>query len=180
MAWLRLAIRGRKKRDKRCAGFSVDIEISVEGFSAIKSELVHLFGQHDFVGDWRIERRIHDRMLNHEVRFTGLARFTDQGFNTLGYVETGELFIPDQKSITATREYRWSFVEGEVFVSYSDGSPFHSFHPSSESWGARHLCGPDVYDVKYDFRKWRKWTMTWEVKGPRKDYRSISVFDAHS
>ena len=129
----------------------------------------------DFRGTWQIRRTVLDRRLAAEGSFEGLAWFTAEESWTL-YEERGQLSFPGQPSMTATRRYRWTNGdEGEIVVKFEDGRPFHSFQLSGTA-AATHLCDPDTYTVSYDFRRWPVWSATWEVSGPRKDYRMISHY----
>lgn len=129
----------------------------------------------DFRGTWQIQRMVLDRRMASEGRFEGLAWITPEESWTL-YEERGQLSFPNQPSMTATRRYRWTNgAEGEIVVKFDDGRPFHRFALTGTS-GATHLCDPDTYVVSYDFRRWPVWSATWEVSGPRKDYRMTSHY----
>jgi hypothetical protein len=129
----------------------------------------------DFAGDWQLTRAITDRLGGMDGELIGMATLTGQG-GGLRYDETGRLTLKSGPVMEATRSYHWHFTEGIVRVQFADGADFHNFIPSGEAVGTTHLCGADLYDVVYDFRTWPKWTATWSVKGPRKDYTSVSRY----
>lgn len=124
----------------------------------------------DFVGLWQVGRVISDRLSGQAGRFEGRAVLTPRGPDGLDYVETGLLRLGDGPAMTATRRYGWTFQAGLVQVSFDDGRPFHSFAPGVDGPGTDHLCGADMYSVRYGFADWPVWTARWQVAGPRKEY----------
>jgi Family of unknown function (DUF6314) len=124
----------------------------------------------DFAGTWRIARVISDQRAGQTGRFDGQALLSPAGRECLDYVETGSLLWGEAPALTATRRYRWAFKAGLVLVSFDDGRPFHSFSPTVGGAGTDHLCGQDLYRVRYGFADWPVWTAVWQVLGPRKDY----------
>lgn len=128
----------------------------------------------DFAGQWSIDRVISDKRAGSMARFTGVAGLTpDQG--GLRYAEKGQLVLAGAAPITAERQYIWHPQDGGVDVFFDDGRFFHRFY-FSNSAKAAHWCDPDQYDVEYEFADWPKWTATWAVKGPRKDYVMTSRY----
>jgi hypothetical protein len=127
----------------------------------------------DFAGRWTVFRRIDDHLTNGQSRFEGAAIFTPSGPD-LDYHETGTLFLPDGASLAAERRYRWTAEDGRIAVFFGDGRPFHRF--GTRTAEAAHWCDPDTYRVSYVFTRWPDWTATWDVTGPRKDYRMVSHY----
>lgn len=129
----------------------------------------------DFAGDWRLARVITDRHSGMDGTLTGMATLSGQGAD-LRYDETGRLTLKSGPVMEATRTYLWHIGAGLVTVKFGDGADFHSFVPAGQAPGTTHLCGADLYDVTYDFRDWPQWRATWTVRGPRKDYTSVSDY----
>lgn len=127
----------------------------------------------DFIGEWRIRRRIEDRLSGQQGRFEGQAWFRPDGA-VLRYREEGRLFLASAPPMTAVRDYVWHDSTGRIAVDYGDGRPFHDFDPAAPA--ARHFCDPDDYRVSYDFSRWPDWQAEWTVSGPRKDYTMLSRF----
>ena len=127
----------------------------------------------DFEGEWVIARDIEDRLGGVPGRFDGVARFTVEPWG-LAYAEGGELRLGGGAALRATRRYRWILGGEGVDVFYSDGRYFHAFH--WEAAEAEHLCGDDLYRVRYGFGDWPEWVAEWDVRGPRKDYRMRSTY----
>ena len=127
----------------------------------------------DLARDWQLTRAISDHLADKEGQFTGTARFTPEP-GGLAYRETGTLIYGGQPPLTATRQYHWRAEGDQIVVLFADRTAFHSFCPNAPT--ARHFCAPDHYDVAYDFAEWPNWTARWQVRGPRKDYVSITRY----
>ena len=129
----------------------------------------------DFEGDWRLSRRIVDYRSGAEGRLTGLCTFQREGA-LLRCSERGELVFGGT-ALQAERVYLWREDAGLIAVDYNDGRPFHLFNPKGHVARADHDCAPDRYEGEYDFGAWPRWQVTWRVRGPRKDYLSVSEFE---
>ncbi|MGB3313586.1 MAG: DUF6314 family protein [Albidovulum sp.] len=127
----------------------------------------------DFLGEWRINRRIEDRLSSQQGRIAGQAWFRPDG-PVLRYREEGLLRLGSAPAMTAVRDYIWHKDGERIAVEYGDGRPFHDFDPATPA--ACHFCDPDDYHVRYDFSRWPDWQAEWTVSGPRKDYTMISRY----
>ncbi len=127
----------------------------------------------DFAGIWQVNRVIDDRLSSQTGRFTGRASFAPAG-DVLIYEETGQLTLGTSAPYAATRSYIWRSDGRLIHVDYADGRPFHGFDPAIPT--ADHHCPPDNYRVSYDFSRWPDWLATWQVTGPRKDYKMTSRY----
>jgi Family of unknown function (DUF6314) len=129
----------------------------------------------EFEGRWRIARRIEDEWMGTTGLFEGVARFSRDA-RGLGYQEVGELKLPQEAPMAASRRYLWRDEPGGIAVLYEDGRFFHRIRTGATVVQDWHVCGGDEYDVTYNFTHWPDWRMIWKVRGPRKDYLSISDF----
>lgn len=129
----------------------------------------------DFEGRWRIARRIEDEWMGTTGLFEGVGRFTPDG-EGLAYREVGELKLPQEAPLAASRDYLWRAEPAGIAVLYHDGRFFHRIKAGADVVQDWHVCGEDDYDVTYNFTHWPDWRMIWKVRGPRKDYVSISDF----
>jgi hypothetical protein len=127
----------------------------------------------DFIGNWSVARQIDDRTAGATLHFLGTATFTPDPAG-LTYAEAGRLALPDGTTLAAERRYLWRESEDGIAVLFADGRPFHSFGTANPL--AAHWCDPDTYRVAYDFAAWPAWSATWDVTGPRKDYRMRSHY----
>ncbi len=123
----------------------------------------------DFKGCWRLERQI-THAHQPPARFLGTATWSPVQTG-LSYHETGELSIPNHPPLRAERRFDW---HEDLSVWFDDGRFFHKVPPMGGQTG--HWCDPDQYDVRYDFSRWPMFRVTWQVKGPAKDYRMSSTY----
>jgi hypothetical protein len=135
-----------------------------------------MLARDDFAGNWQLERELIDRLGAMNGVLAGTATLTRAGDAGLTYNEVGELTLASGASLRAERRYLWDFTKGEIAVFFADGAPFHTFTPQGLGLGTAHLCGADLYNVTYDFRDWPRWQAHWEVRGPKKDYASVSRY----
>lgn len=122
---------------------------------------------------WRLTRRIEDRKGRSTGWLTGIARWRPDG-DGLRQEETGVLRMETGPPLKAERVYLWRADPEGLAVFFADGRPFHRVIPGRLR--DRHLCPPDIYDVRYEICDWPSWRQVWEVRGPSKDYRLISDF----
>ncbi len=138
----------------------------------------------DFEGRWRMVRRIEDMRgkagAGSDGLFDGIACFTAIS-GGLAYAEAGELRLPDQMGLRATRRYLWrAGAAGGVDVCFEDGSDFHHIDLNRKVATAWHECLPNFYEVSYNFSRWIDerpgWRAIWRVRGPEKDYTMITDY----
>ncbi|MHA6323525.1 DUF6314 family protein [Roseivivax sp. CAU 1753] len=129
----------------------------------------------DFEGVWRFRRKITDRKLGQISQGRGTLRLTRDG-DMLRYEEQVTLDMPGQPPIEGTRRYLWRACPRGIAVLFEDGRPFHVIGLPDRAPRDTHHCEPDIYTVSYDLGDWPLWSVTWEVSGPRKDYRMETLF----
>ncbi|MCE0504561.1 MULTISPECIES: DUF6314 family protein [unclassified Roseivivax] len=129
----------------------------------------------DFTGAWRFRRKIYDRKLGQESDGQGVLTFAPEG-DGLIYHEVLTLSMPGQPPIEGSRRYRWRPGPRGIEVLFEDGRPFHQLGLGESRPCDLHPCGEDRYEVTYDFGDWPIWGATWEVRGPRKDYRMDTLY----
>lgn len=126
-----------------------------------------------FVGAWQLNRQILQSSGEAFV-FEGQADFSWVE-SDLHYRETGVVTAPDGRALQAERAYVWQQqAGGKIEVLFDDNRYFHTF--SAAEPYAKHLCGDDLYVVSYAFEHGPRWESTWQVKGPRKDYKMTSLY----
>jgi hypothetical protein len=79
-------------------------------------------------GDWRLSRRIVDRLSGRPGQFSGTARLVPDG-QGLRYREEGTLTLGDGAAFPATRDYLWRPDGDDIAVLFADGRPLHGFRP---------------------------------------------------
>jgi hypothetical protein len=127
-----------------------------------------------FIGSYDVERVIEDRRAAAQSRFDGRAVLYLSSTGAV-YRETGALILNDQR-FHAERSYLWHEDTGRIWVRFADGRDFHDFDPKIGGLASAHLCGADMYRGGYELSDWPRWSVTWDVSGPRKDYRSITTY----
>ncbi len=130
----------------------------------------------EFQGKWTLSRVITDRRANAEGVLSGAASFTPDEPGRMIYEESGTLSYARQPPMAATRRYIWTETEEGIEVTFETGKSFHTIMLDRLMPDAIHLCDPDLYNVSYDFTRWPKWSSTWSVVGPRKDYKMVSDY----
>ncbi len=131
----------------------------------------------DLEGRWHLTRRIEDLRAGLSGRLEGEAIWLRDA-DGLRQEERGLLHYGSAPPMQASRVYLWRAEQDGLIVLFEDGRPFHRLRPGSVSGPVadRHLCPPDVYDVRYTFEAWPVWEQHWHVTGPRKDARITSRF----
>ncbi|WP_299848702.1 DUF6314 family protein [uncultured Roseovarius sp.] len=124
----------------------------------------------DFEGKWRLKRQI-TPATTPPGQFLGVATWS-RAAHGLTYHEMGELQIAGHPAMSAERCYLW---QSDLSVWFDDGRFFH--HVPAVGGETSHWCDPDQYNGIYDFSNWPRFSVTWRVKGPAKDYRMVSDYD---
>jgi hypothetical protein len=141
---------------------------------------------------WTFERTLtgqpSDGMANGQAQF----HYSDQ--EELLYKEQGKLILSSQIPLDITQKYLYVYDKSQdlLTVYFVDdknkrASLFHTIHfqpkqTSQLGWVANgeHLCGQDHYSVSYLFAfngiDLARFEITYQVKGPAKDYVSKTIF----
>lgn len=121
------------------------------------------------LGCWHVRRTVIDFLAGTSCVFFGQAVVRADAF-----VETGDIRI-GERTLPASRSYRLERRGDMIAVLRADGSAFISLDGRA-SQSVRHDCGADLYVGRLLFRGPHQWTEAWRVKGPRKNYASLSRF----
>ena len=121
------------------------------------------------LGCWHVRRTVIDFLAGTSCVFSGQAVVTADAF-----VETGDIRIGERR-LAASRSYRLEKRGDMITVLRADGSAFISLDGRA-SQSVRHDCGADLYVGRLLFRGPHEWAEAWRVKGPRKNYASLSRF----
>ena len=122
-------------------------------------------------GSWRLTRTI-----DNGASMTGTAAFGDRGEGHFDYREQGRLRLPAGRLIDAERRYVFTDEDGGFAVWFAENPP-RLFHRvvlvcagSCLVGQARHFCGEDRYDSRYEFAADDTFRVDHAVRGPRKRY----------
>ena len=125
-------------------------------------------------GRWRIVRRISDARLGLMGRLVGSASFTPSG-DGLIHVETGDLSFGAYRG-PVTRTYHLAIESPSiVMVHHADGGPFHTLDLRSGVADILHRCSGDHYRGRYRVLDESRFAVSWQVAGPRKQYRLATL-----
>lgn len=122
-------------------------------------------------GSWSVSRTFNNGT------FTGKATFREQDSQTLHYREDGTMVL-NGSSNQAYREYLYK-LENEGITAYFCETPPRLFHHlvfRDEKAEGIHVCDRDTYKAEYYFESPEKFTLTYVVKGPEKDYSIFTIF----
>lgn len=126
-------------------------------------------------GRWRIARRISDARAGMLGRLTGWATFAPSA-DELVHDEEGHLKFGAYRG-PATRRYHLVIDHPSGgMVRHADGSPFHPLELLSGTAEIRHRCGGDDYRGRYRVLDENRFTVSWQVTGPRKQYRLATLY----
>jgi hypothetical protein len=138
-------------------------------------------------GNWKIWRTI----PNHgEMEGIVFFKNIDAETNALHYCEEGVFTTVSGESLNTNREYVYRYEDDEISTYFvdknaADDKPktdrlFHTLIFSASSTTvkatAEHLCERDKYVAIYDFYNDDEFKITYQVKGPAKDYVSNTIF----
>jgi hypothetical protein len=126
------------------------------------------------LGDWRVERTVHDAGLG-DGRFAGSATFSlrDGGiaWHEEGRLRLGRYDGPGRRDLLLARD-------GDGWeVRFADGRPFHRLEHAGGTCSVEHRCGRDVYAGEYTFAGPDAFEVRWRVRGPAKDQRLAARYE---
>lgn len=128
-------------------------------------------------GAWDLGRTIQD-----QATMTGIARFRRHDPDALEYREEGRVRLADGRAFDAHRQYRFERAPRGFLVFFAEEPPrlFHRIELMRDgdalAGSATHQCAPDVYDSNYRFLTDGSFFIRHAVRGPRKDYVSVTMF----
>jgi hypothetical protein len=133
-------------------------------------------------GRWSIRRCIEPG-----GNFNGVAVFTRRSADSLLYHESGALILDDGTALTGENRYVYALRNGVIEVSFaeglSQGMHFIDIALPDEAPGGvpivstdRHHCRLDTYDATFSMETANRFTMTYLVRGPTKNYVSRSEY----
>lgn len=152
-------------------------------------------------GTWKISRKIPGTgFLNGQAKFER----NQNDLNKLFYSENGVFHFDDGKSLEATKKYIYHYLNDDIHVYFNEKNNenlekiknntdqisscfFHKFGIANSQQepgetklklNALHLCINDEYRISYEFdlSNTDRFSITYDVKGPKKDYSSHTIF----
>lgn len=137
--------------------------------SETRNELLSFFS-----GVWKIERTITHRFpVGESYQATGLATFSLEKNGDLLYQEEVEMCSLRTKDVfqgTQQYIYKYDSASDTLAKYFSDGRFFYKLEISGNTASGNHFCKEDNYKANYIFKAENIFSLTYLVKGPRKDY----------
>ncbi|MDJ0353286.1 DUF6314 family protein [Pseudarthrobacter sp. PH31-O2] len=134
------------------------------------------------LGSWTVERSLLDRSNGTRGTFTGVVSFKGSGDGGgLRFREEGTAVWASAGhgpfSGKASREYllRRTGTPDTMDMFFPDGRPFHRMGFGPQTSRDQHWCDPDRYRVSYSKGGPDDFSYQWDVTGPAKDQRLVSV-----
>lgn len=103
------------------------------------------------------------------MSFSGQAEISAELFAEEGQTRMGEATLASRRSYHLTPDadgVTVFFPDRRLFVAIGDAPSQTVFHQ----------CGADAYSGRFLFRSPDEWVEAWQVRGPRKNYRSLAVY----
>jgi hypothetical protein len=138
------------------------------------------------LGDWNVARQISDFRAGRSGSFHGRASFVPaaggdlaeiaSGREPVHYREEGEFNYGDHSGpASRTLIYR-ARPDGGADVQFADGREFFRLDLTSGACEAGHPCREDSYQVSVARLGPDRYTESWRVTGPAKDYEMTATY----
>lgn len=132
----------------------------------------------NLTGTWNVSREIENF-----GSAAGTATFVYKGENSIHYREDIKVEPFTTDSYEAFREYFYKYDKDDdkITMYFKDLQLFSELEISGEKkLSGEHLCGLDNYNVLFNFLSQDKFTTSYHVKGPKKDYKIETTYDRTS
>lgn len=128
-------------------------------------------------GQWRVKRNVFDSDKNPQGLLVGLANYTPNGNNTLAFVEKLEGLF-DNHCGKAWNKQELTFQSPSDATVFQKGEYFHKLGFDKPFTLVHHKCKQDQYLGLYVFnQKEKSFSVTWKVKGPKKNYSLRAYYE---
>lgn len=118
------------------------------------------------LGSWRLDRTIDDRRAGEHSSVSGMLDLTMRTPGRIDWTERGR-WVRASGEVEVSRRLALVRIDPGWWMRFEDGHDFHLWSPDAE---VVHQCTPDTYQGLVTGTPTR-WSVRWEVAGPRKDYR---------
>jgi hypothetical protein len=126
-------------------------------------------------GSWSMERDLLDRLTGQRGEFTGRLTI-DAAPHGFDWTESGHLTW-DGHTLTASRQLALRRVDGQWWMTFADGRPFHPWRIGED---VLHPCAEDLYRGRItvaspdDSGRPVGLQISWDVTGPRKHQHIVT------
>jgi hypothetical protein len=127
------------------------------------------------LGQWRLTRQVSDELAGLSGTAAGELTLRAEG-DEIAWCERGVLRW-NASELPFSRAYQLRRVDAEWWLFFSDGRPFHAWHPGH--W-VDHPCRADVYRGLVTIVAPGAWHTRWDLRGPAKQQRITTQFSRSS
>jgi hypothetical protein len=121
------------------------------------------------IGKWNFGRQ-----MSGQGCMSGSASFVQTAPGGLSYQESGLHQLAQGETVGFYQQYFYRHEGEDLIVRFADNRPFHAleFYRASGVLhaDAHHLCGADTYKGRYIFHDSDRFSLIWDVRGPKKNY----------
>ena len=123
------------------------------------------------LGTWHLSRVIEDRLAGVQHTVDGTLLLSAESPTSLRWAETGR-WHQEAGDVDVRRDL-WLVHDDAAgwWMRFDDGRDFHPWTPGEQ---VVHPCAPDTYCGVVAGSP-ERWTVQWDVTGPRKDYTMRTV-----
>ena len=127
-----------------------------------------------FRGEWSFKRTV-----SGQGKIEGTAHFLPLTHTALQYREKGILLHTSGQQFDTFRDYIYRFDEGQIAVYFSEKPErlLHKLLIKGNQAKGTHQCDQDSYEALYTFTSPQQFSLTYWVKGPRKDHVIHTLFN---
>jgi len=123
------------------------------------------------IGEWKFDRVVRDHLAGEVLAVAGRITFEVQDDGDIRWSESGTMTRAGVQIPVTRVLFLRQDTEGWR-VTFDDGRDFHPWQPGA---AVEHVCSPDLYRGTIERLSDDRWSVRWEVRGPRKDYTMSSI-----
>ena len=135
-------------------------------------------------GDWQFSREIHG---SYEAKLEGTASFQheegDDEKRKYLYTENAQVQMADGSEYASKQSYIYQLKDDGIDVFKQEEGKWKLMHQLQFSSSEKtcvashvHQCGQDQYAATYSIKSEDEFELSYQIKGPKKDYSIVSVY----
>ena len=132
----------------------------------------------DLLGTWALDRVVDDHLAGERRTVVGSTSLVEVEPGRVRWSEVGTMTWPGHAvPVSRTLEVVRDAAADAWVVHFEDGRVFHRWAVGET---VEHPCRPDHYTGRIETQAEpggpvERWQVTWEARGPEKDYRMVTV-----
>ena len=126
-----------------------------------------------FQGVFRFTRFV----SNPKTIVTGLSVFSTQSSSKVSYKENG-IYTLNSEEHTCYQQQTFLFTEDSLIIKNSIGKTLHIFNLKNDNAPLQdtHICKHDRYEIDIDIQSDDRFTISYCVQGPKKNYNMKTLY----